>query len=520
MAKVSNLWKKFVNIGYKKHLTFALAIRLILIAYGIHHDQISEIKYTDIDYKVFTDASRHLINGNSPYDRHTYRYSPLVAILLIPNLLVHHSFGKILFSVIDIVAALLIRALVSHLLNEYERYREKENIVEKTLKIKEKIEFVKLENKKRKKERTKNGKTWDGIKPKNESKNPMEVTSDIAMICWLYNPLTIAIGTRGNCDSIAGTLVLLTLYYLQCQQKFFTAGVIHGISIHFRLYPIIYSLTIFMYLSRFSFYSIDRRNCKNDSRSILTKSNTKQIKNVENTIIQQSQNGDDKVISFSGHLREKKTIFKKKYLLYLIPNFDQLRVILGCLLSLSCLTFVFYNVFGYKFLYETYIYHFTRKDTRHSFSLYFYLLYLTAWVKNIGIWQKGLIVLPQMVLITVFSIRYGLNKFSLNFAILLQTIVMVIYNSVLTSQYFVWIMIILPLCLWQIKMPIQKAVILLCIWFVAQAVWLLPAYLLEFRGENTFLFIWTQGVSFFCANIAILGRLIMYFQLSVHDKNV
>lgn len=499
---MGNLLEVFININYRNHLLFALVLRLLLTAYSVHHDNISEVKYTDIDYKVFTDASRHLLNGGSPYDRHTYRYSPLIAVFLIPNLLIHHCFGKVLFSLIDIVAAVLIRSLVKKMLIEYEKFNEK------PLRVKElKIEFKKFESKNRKRKNHKNHKVL-----KKEQKTPVDVSADIAMLTWLYNPLTIAISTRGNCDSIAGTLVLLTLYYLQCERKYFTAGVIHGISIHFRLYPIIYSLTFFMYLSRFSFYSTDHRKKRKDvSRSIEN--------NVNKPMTQSPDIFDNSIVSLPS-VKEKKTIFKAQYLLYLIPNVNQLKLILGCVLSLFCLTFVFYNFFGYKFIHEAYVYHFTRKDTRHNFSLYFYLLYLTAWVKNIGIWQKVLIALPQTVLIAVFSVRYGLNKFSLSFSILVQTVVMVIYNSVLTSQYFVWIMTILPLCLWQIKIPLKKAAILLAIWFLAQAVWLLPAYLLEFHGENTFLFIWTQGVSFFCANIAILGRLIMYFQTSAKDKSI
>ena len=46
-------------------------------------------------------------------DVDTYRYPPILAFMLQPNLLFHSAFGKVLFCVMDLVAGVLVWSIVS-----------------------------------------------------------------------------------------------------------------------------------------------------------------------------------------------------------------------------------------------------------------------------------------------------------------------------------------------------------------------------------------------------------------------
>ncbi|ENN79881.1 hypothetical protein YQE_03700, partial [Dendroctonus ponderosae] len=470
--------EKWFKADMVTHIIVSSMIRLCLVVYGAFHDQHYDVPYTDVDYKVFTDAARHVVQGGSPYDRHTFRYSPLIAILLTPNVFFHPMFGKIIFCEVDLVVAYFIRRLVY--LNVFEWMSKYESYAS------EKAPLDAIEEKKPIKTRKRKGMP---------SKYNVKVQTAIywahrAMLFWLYNPLTMAISTRGNSDSIACLLVVLTLYGIQSNWHPFLVGLLHGFSVHFRIYPVIYSLLFFMYYSGFA-YEFELPSFP-QYKAIKSEKKTK-----KNKLAKRVDSGE-----VCRRNPESLKIFATSFWWYLWPNTQQLMLVMGAACSLLSLTGVFYYMYGYKFLYESLIYH----------------LYLTAFVTmpmwfTGNFWQPILINLPPIVLILNFSFRYGLNKFSLNFGVLAQTIVFVIFNKVITSQYFVWIMGVLPLCIWQIKLSKAEVVAMTVIWFAAQGAWLVPAYLLEFRGEDTFLYIWIQSVSLFCAHIGIFGRLVKNFIL-------
>jgi phosphatidylinositol glycan class M len=76
-------------------LLLSAALRAALIAWGVVQDTYLQVKYTDVDYNVFTDAARFVVAGESPFLRSTYRYSPLLAYVVLPNILVTSIWGKV-----------------------------------------------------------------------------------------------------------------------------------------------------------------------------------------------------------------------------------------------------------------------------------------------------------------------------------------------------------------------------------------------------------------------------------------
>lgn len=214
--------------GLRSVIWTGISVRIALILYAEIHDRLFRVKYTDIDYTVFQgtfllpltpyssplftfdhpeqprrsaltllwkqlpniDAAQHVLNGGSPFDRAEYRYTPLVAYLVLPNLLLHPTAGKWLFAASDIAVAYMVHELTDA-----------------------------------------------------DSK----ALGPLAAALWLFNPFTATISTRGSMES-AYLLTLFASMLLLKHKRTALAAIAFGLAVHWRLYPIIYIVPILLHL--------------------------------------------------------------------------------------------------------------------------------------------------------------------------------------------------------------------------------------------------------------------------------
>ncbi|KAL2757022.1 glycosyltransferase family 50 protein [Sodiomyces alcalophilus JCM 7366] len=177
--------------------TVSALLRAIFLLYGLWQDANSPFKYTDIDYLVFTDAARFTHRGASPYDRETYRYTPLLAWLLLPTAWsetlrpawLWFALGKVVFAAADLLAGwFLIRILRRHAGMDSPRA----------------LRFASI---------------------------------------WLLNPMVATISTRGSSEGLLGVLVTALLWAV-LERRVALAGVLLGFGVHFKIYPFIYAPAI------------------------------------------------------------------------------------------------------------------------------------------------------------------------------------------------------------------------------------------------------------------------------------
>ena len=159
----------------------ALALRISLVAVAAIIDAYKPLglRYTDVDYDVLKDGARYMAQGGSPFQRATFRYSPLVAWPLLLDLKTGLPVAKLVFCVMDVLLGNAMGQLASH-----------------------------------------------------------RGASSHVRLLWLFNPISIVLCTRGSWDAVSVYLVLKALLSKRSPVK---AGLLLGLATHLRLYPVIYA---------------------------------------------------------------------------------------------------------------------------------------------------------------------------------------------------------------------------------------------------------------------------------------
>jgi phosphatidylinositol glycan class M len=429
---------------------------------------------------VFSDAAQYIKNENgSPYQRATYRYTPFLAYFL--SKLPHREYGRVLFCIADTVCGYIIAL--------YRRTNRKRLRNNSPTEVLDDPESERLED----------------------------------AMWWLYNPLAINICTRGSAESLMVLLPVLLTVWITTYMKEVTrtskltlnnnnnnhhhhhwmlrycsaailAGFCHGIAIHAKLYPIIYTLS---FMTQFVIVSDTNEETNSIGGSVLS---TTPLRSMVMWI--------------------RRLLLSPASMLFGIST-------VVTFASITCVAVLWY---GPDAINEGLLYHFSRVDHRHNYSMHWYWIYLlrdrivtstsllspvlstTVLRDSINIHPQMLtkligmaLLFPQMILLLYSSI--GIAPHSLSLALFVQTFLFVAHNKVITAQYFTWYLCLLPLCSDQFRITrrVQYALLLLGLSIVF---WLSSAYCLEMQGMAVHQIVWLASLLFFVANVNLLGALL------------
>jgi phosphatidylinositol glycan class M len=175
---------------------------------------------------------------------------------------------------------------------------------------------------------------------------------------------------------------------------------------------------------------------------------------------------------------------------------------------------LFWYLYGWTFVFETYLYHFVRKDHRHNFSLFFYPIYLLSDYPELGKWMSLVTFIPQVVSLTLV----GCMQRPLPVIALVQTLIFVAFNKVITAQYFTWFLCLLPLAVPHMKQPWRLGG-LMVFWLLTELHWLFWGYHLEIEGKPVFLGTFWASVVFFISHIILICFIITATKTSSKKKD-
>jgi phosphatidylinositol glycan class M len=374
------------------------------------------VRYTDIDYLVFTDAASHIAEGRSPYRRHTYRYTPFLAALLslpmgggrlqqassssyfenvVKILLSTKYFGKILFCVADAICGYIILILRARSRRSNQMVVGQQQGNDTNVYHKKKKQRISIKN----------------LSPE-----------FIDALWWLYNPLPINICTRGSAEALVVLLPVLVTVALTTSNTAAVvvddemkaqssssrpvkslvtqrtipmpltaclAGILHGIGIHCKLYPVIYTVS---FMANFSRQEQQQQQQQQHRRQSL--SSPTQQHDVEQDEAGWTHSLSEQMIYFQNCMccttpqsilggggfpwkhPMKILMLGLLWMQRLFLTTSSIVFLMSSIITVVGTTYAAVYYYGYEALEEGLLYHLGRIDHRHNYSMYWYWIYL------------------------------------------------------------------------------------------------------------------------------------------------
>jgi phosphatidylinositol glycan class M len=422
----------------------AAALRVVLVAYSTWHDEAAQLAYSDIDYLVVSDGAALVSAGRSPFDRPTYRNSPLLALTLLPTVWLHPSFGKLLFCAADMCVGALLHAILC-------------------------------------------------------ARGVPARLADRCTAAWLFNPVAIAISTRGSHDALI-TVPVLGALLMHCRGRLIPAAGLLAAAAHLKLYPVIF-LPAFL-------VSIDQHFPPGLSAQAAAPPELGRSHSLRDAVARLQQSRSPTGFEPLSHAN----------VFWLRARFTLAFGVAYAVLLAACTAWC-----GRPYLREGLLYHFSRTDARHNFSPFFYPTLLAmsggrsaadASPLAAAMLGHALAFGPLLVLggiLLLLAMKLGSD---LPFCMLVQATAFVALNKVCTAQYFVWFLSLLPLALPSTLATGERhrlpAVALLCGWAGSCGIWLWLAYRLEYAGTGRYLQVWLGSLCFLIANGALLCGMVRW----------
>ncbi|VDB99791.1 unnamed protein product [Peniophora sp. CBMAI 1063] len=438
------------RVSFSHILAVSIILRVGLIVYSEWHDARSVVKYTDVDYRVFSDATHFLLHpgpdnfadgslGNhaigNPYTRATYRYTPLLAVLLAPNEWFLPSFGKYLFAACDIVAGILIYRLVARTTPTRDISGPSNTKASDTTAAQTQT---------------------DTVQPSKDAK------AALCAAAHLLSPFVFSISTRGSSESV---LLLFVLGTLSCalRGQWTMAAALLGLSAHWKIYPVVYGISCVTALA-------GEQLAKGRATLHLRRAVVDVVKFTAVSA------GTFVALGLSMYAIWGQPFLEETYL-YHIHRRDHR------------------HNFAPHF-YPTYL---TYSGIHDDGAVPLWRTLARSPLASFG---------PQMLLAVAAGVLLARRRQDLILAWFVQTFVFVLFNKVCTSQYFLWYLLFLPLLAPHLRISSRKAIICAVVWFGTQALWLSQAYKLEFLGEGVYYNLWACGVVYVAGNAWVVGAIL------------